>query len=49
MTYTKMKKLIALAIAVIVLASCSNSKHTLNHSHYSKSKMYGQDGCAWHK
>ena len=44
-----MKKIIALAIVVIALASCTNNKHTLNHSHYTKTKVHGNDGCGWHK
>jgi hypothetical protein len=42
-----MKKVIALAIIIIALASCSTKK--LTHSHYTKGMTKGQDGCAWHK
>lgn len=42
-----MKKVIALAIIIIALASCSTKK--LTHSHYTKGVTHGQDGCAWHR
>jgi hypothetical protein len=43
-----MKKVIALAIIIITLASCSASTK-LNHSHYTKGVTKGNDGCAWHR